>query len=231
MKITVIVPFCPDGGQRDANYSWVTKRLRKLLPDAEILVPTQNTLPFNKSAAVNKAAKMASNDILMVCDADIAFDMDLIKNSLEIVNDVPWISPFCERWDLTHVSTNEVLKAPCDVEMKSFGIDVKRKYKEVRCRAGSVFIMTKKNFYKVGGFDERFAGWGFEDSAFELAARYTIGDCAEIDNIVYHLWHPLGDNQFPHHTEWNRLLYEEYIYHFVHGDLPRWLKANGKWRL
>ena len=83
--LTVIVPFCPDGGRRDLNYSWVTKRLRALLPGAEIIIPTQEQQPFSRSLTCNYGAKLAANDVLLFCDADMIFDMDLIENGLERV--------------------------------------------------------------------------------------------------------------------------------------------------
>jgi glycosyltransferase involved in cell wall biosynthesis len=205
--ITVIIPFCPDGGRRDANYFWVTNRIRKLLPDSEILVPIQETLPFNKSAAVNSAVKVAKNDILLICDADMVFNIDLIENSTKIVRDVPWVAPMRERWDLTWQCSTDLLNKPYDIELD--GLKCYQKYKEGRCRGGSVFMITKENFYKAGGFDERFIGWGYEDAAFVIAALRTIGGYVETDNLAYHLWHPPAINQYPELTAKNKKLYAE----------------------
>ena len=224
--ITVIIPFCPDGGRRDANYFWVTNRIRKLLPDSEILVPIQEILPFNKSAAVNSAVKVAKNDILLICDADMVFNIDLIENSTKVVRDVPWVAPMRERWDLTWQCSTDLLNKPYDIELD--GLKCYQKHKEGRCRGGSVFMITKENFYKAGGFDERFIGWGYEDNAFLLMAEATIGSFVETDNIAYHLWHPQSINQYPQLTAQNRDLYTEYFKHFEEGDLVEWVQNTGR---
>ena len=119
MKITVIVPFCPDGGRRDQNYYWVTRRLRALLPDSEILIPMQEYAPFSRSATHNMAAKQATKDVLLFCDADMVFDLDLIENGLKIVRDVPWIAPMNQKWDFGWQASNQLLNMDAGVEIKS----------------------------------------------------------------------------------------------------------------
>jgi hypothetical protein len=46
-------------------------------------------------------------------------------------------------------------------------------------------------FDDLGGFDERFVGWGFEDMAFQSVVCGLYG-WERIDGDVYHLWHPRG---------------------------------------
>ena len=226
--LSVIVPFCPDGGRRDINYSWVTKRLRKLLPDAEILVPIQEIPPFSRSATHNLAAKMAKNDVLLFCDADMVFDIDLIENGLEIVHDVPWVAPMNQKWDFTWQASNELLNMSPDVELKGLNLHVYRKWGAERCRGGAMLMITKENYFKMGGFDERFNGWGYEDNAFMLMAEATIGSYVETPNIAYHLWHPVSMNQYPELTCNNRDLYTEYFQHFEEGDLVEWVHNTGR---
>jgi predicted glycosyltransferase involved in capsule biosynthesis len=225
--LTVIVPFCPDGGRRDQNYYWVTKRIRALLPEAEVIIPLQEYLPFSRSATHNYAAKMAKNDVLLFCDADMVFDIDLIENGLKIVHDVPWIAPMNQKWDITWQSSNQLLSMPVDVKLKDLDLNISRKWGAERCRAGAMIMITKENYFKMGGFDERFNGWGYEDNAFLLMCEATIGSFVETDNIAYHLWHPLSVNQYPDLTIKNRDLYTEYFKHFEEGDLLEWVQNTG----
>jgi predicted glycosyltransferase involved in capsule biosynthesis len=44
----------------------------------------------------------------------------------------------------------------------------------------------------VGGFDERFVGWGFEDLAFWSACTALAGGFERIPGRMIHLWHPKG---------------------------------------
>jgi predicted glycosyltransferase involved in capsule biosynthesis len=228
MNLSVIVPFCPDGGRRDQNYYWVTRRLRALLPDAEILIPMQEYAPFSRSATHNMAAKQATKDVLLFCDADMVFDLDLIENGLKIVRDVPWIAPMNQKWDFGWQASNQLLNMDAGVEIKSLNLPTCRKWGAERCRAGAMIMITRENYFKMGGFDERFNGWGYEDNAFLLMAEATIGSFVETDNIAYHLWHPQSINQYPQLTAQNRDLYTEYFKHFEEGDLVEWVQNTGR---
>jgi len=226
--LSVIVPFCPDGGRRDQNYFWVTKRLRALLPDAEIIVPTQEMPPFSRSATHNIGASAAKGDVLLFCDADMVFDIDLIENGLKIVHNVPWVAPMNQKWDFTWQASNELLNMPNDTELKSLDLTIYRKWGAERCRGGAMLMITKENYFKMGGFDERFNGWGYEDNAFMLMAEATIGSYVETPNIAYHLWHPVSMNQYPELTCNNWDLYTEYFQHFEEGDLVEWVHNTGR---
>lgn len=228
MNLSVIVPFCPDGGRRDLNFLWVKRRLRALLPDAEIIIPMQEYPPFSRSATHNAGALQATGDVLLFCDADMVFDLDLIENGLKIVQDVPWIAPMNQKWDITWQGSNELLSLSPDVEIKALNLPIYRKWGAERCRAGAMIMITKENYYKMGGFDERFNGWGYEDNAFMLMAEATIGSYVETDNVAYHLWHPLSINQYPELTRKNSELYAEYFKHFEEGDLVEWVQSTGR---
>jgi predicted glycosyltransferase involved in capsule biosynthesis len=231
MNLSVIMPFCPDGARRDKNFIWAINRLRKILPDAEIIPPIQEQPPFSRSATHNVGARTSTKDVLLFCDADMIFDLDLIEKGLSIVNDVPWIAPMTQKWDFTWDSSNTLLSLPKDINIKQtikqYDLQIDRKWGAERCRAGAMLMITKENYFKMGGFDERFNGWGYEDNAFMLMAKETIGDYVESDAIAYHLWHPTAMNQYPQLTEKNMNLYAEYFEHYEKGDLVEWVQNTG----
>lgn len=84
-KISVLVPFKPDGGYRDRNWSWIKKRYEILMPNAEICVGNSNIEPYCKAAAVNSAAKLATRDIFIIADADIVFDIKDIYSAIKML--------------------------------------------------------------------------------------------------------------------------------------------------
>ena len=53
----------------------------------------------------------------------------------------------------------------------------------------SVVVVSRKQWDIIGGFDEQFRGWGFEDTAFAAAAE-TFGGIIRMDGEVIHFWHP-----------------------------------------
>lgn len=66
----------------------------------------------------------------------------------------------------------------------------------------SLLAIRRDLWDEVGGFDERFVGWGEEDTAFASAARVLRG-FERIEGNVYHLYH---QRQSPHKTlrpEWH----------------------------
>jgi len=57
---------------------------------------------------------------------------------------------------------------------------------------------------QVGGYDERFVRWGFEDRAFWLACNTLAGVAPQIAGAAVHWWHPPApdkNRQHPEHLE------------------------------
>ncbi|MBT4530767.1 MAG: glycosyltransferase family 2 protein [Phycisphaerae bacterium] len=63
-----------------------------------------------------------------------------------------------------------------------------KNWKKVR---GCNFSIHKSDFIQIGGFDESFTGWGYEDS--DLVARAINSECyvrrGDYLGTVFHLWH------------------------------------------
>jgi hypothetical protein len=53
----------------------------------------------------------------------------------------------------------------------------------------SIVVVPRAVWDAVGGFDERFVGWGQEDVAFIHAARLLTGEVERVGGTVWHLWH------------------------------------------
>lgn len=51
------------------------------------------------------------------------------------------------------------------------------------------FAIPRPGWDRLGGFDERFRGWGFEDMAFQSASVGLIGH-ERVEGDLFHLWHP-----------------------------------------
>ncbi|MFK4998906.1 galactosyltransferase-related protein [Bacillus sp. N9] len=54
---------------------------------------------------------------------------------------------------------------------------------------GGINVVPRKHFETVGGFDERFVGWGGEDDAFAASLNTLCGYVKRLDATIYHLWH------------------------------------------
>lgn len=55
---------------------------------------------------------------------------------------------------------------------------------------GGLFVITRKGWEAIDGFDPRFKGWGGEDSSMSRAADTLVGRHLRMDGTLWHLWHP-----------------------------------------
>ena len=60
-----------------------------------------------------------------------------------------------------------------------------------KAKRGGTIVVSRKAFDAVGGFDEGFTDWGYEDRAFRLAVD-KLARLREAPSTCWHLWHPLA---------------------------------------
>jgi GT2 family glycosyltransferase len=79
--------------------------------------------------------------------------------------------------------------------------------------AGGLFVIRREAYLRLGGFDERFRGWGGEDDAMTIKLRRSgmpLAECGE--RPALHLWHsrePGATTGQPHYAA-NRQLLADY---------------------
>jgi hypothetical protein len=189
-KISVIIPFQTDHGPRAEAFKWVKKFYELNMPEAEICLGIINGEEVNKSKAVNLAAKKAKRDIFVIADADVVYDPNLIVEALRLLQKEAWIVPFSEVYNVEKGGTDRLLntspKWPIELKLD----DCTRSDWVYEGFAGKLFVITRENFEKVGGFDERFIGWGGEDDAFSHSVQTLCGKLVNLDGEIFHLWHP-----------------------------------------
>ena len=73
-------------------------------------------------------------------------------------------------------------------------------------------LLTKEAWHKSGGYDERYTGWGSEDSAF-LWSLVTMNnkEIHRLDAVAYHLWHPLDNTRHRKRDERVSTLTQKYL--------------------
>jgi predicted glycosyltransferase involved in capsule biosynthesis len=79
--------------------------------------------------------------------------------------------------------------------------------------AGGLFLIQRELLLRLGGFDERFRGWGGEDNAMtRKLKRARIQAWQSVGPPALHLWHPYSFETTygsPHYAD-NRRLLDEY---------------------
>jgi hypothetical protein len=189
MNVVTLVPRRADGGHRDRLWDFARRWWLNDHP-GPIIEGLHEVGPFNRSAALNNAAAQAGEwDVAVIIDADIIANPDAVRTAVHVAAATGrMVVSHNERVMLNKVGTDKVLggyRGPWRVRPM-----VERVYTDsVSC----CVAVPRPLWDDIGGFDERFVGWGHEDSAFEVAAEtFTGKPLVRLASELYHLWHPLA---------------------------------------
>ena len=124
--------------------------------------------PFNLSAARNECARRirslyGDDTVIIISDADTIPDAGALLNSINNVSLASDLLVSYPHGSLVylhseHVDERDLSRLPS--ERSHHGHSV----------SAPPIVMRASTFFAVGGFDERFTGWGAEDDAFAIAA-------------------------------------------------------------
>lgn len=186
--MSALIPYKADQGRRDYLWSLVQQRYQVLLPQIELCLGIDNSEPFCRSRAVNNAAKLATGDVFLIVDSDIIFEPSLIDQISAVIWENAWIIPFSNGYRLTELASELLINQGLPA---SFSIDTNHDIVGNDTFPGCMFsALTRRNFEEVGGMDEHFEGWGYEDVSFGLALDTLCGPYLRLNDNIYHLWHP-----------------------------------------
>lgn len=193
MTLSVIIPWRDSGCDwRMKSVRWLVERYDLLFPDIELILGgVDMTGPFNRSAARNEAIAEARGDVLLIADADTVFQPDQIETGLDALEQgAPWVIPY-SLGRYYNLSADETIRtwreAPDAVIAEP---DDHRLYEHKIDSWAGMLLVSRENYDKVGGYDERFKGWGYEDNAFRAALDHHVGPHQRVDGYTLHLWHP-----------------------------------------
>lgn len=181
MKVSVCAPHRPVDQEREANW----QRTRQQWHEVGWPVYTGNNEEpiFSRSKSINLAAAQATDsDVLVISDTDIllwspgqavlAAEEAFRHNAYAIAYSVLYVLD----WDDTRAVRAGREPSP------------RMAIETLRLIWGGLFAVSRELFDCVGGFDERFTGWGSQDIAFVVAAS-TLGEKRRIVGDAYHLRH------------------------------------------
>lgn len=188
---------------------------------------------FNRSAAVNTAAALADSDgrwdVAVVIDADVAVAPTSVRSAVLLAHASGQITWAFHRWAGLHPEMSARIRAGYDGGWDD-GIAL-----EFLHTASSCVVIPRPLWDLVGGFDEQFAGWGFEDVAMSLACQSIGGGCHRIAGTVYHFHHaPAPGTGDSTHPIWraNQERCAPYVAagHADRRAMEAVLRASGQWR-
>ena len=201
MKVVFLVPRRKDHGPRDKIWEYCRRRWQKYMPDVQVFEGHHDKGPFNRSAAVNRAAEAAGDwDIGIVIDSDVLLSISQVRAAIASAASTGRVTWAHRRWrgireDATRRIVddrhNRELDMPEELDRDELDLIVER----TNPLSWSCCIaMPRKVFDDMGGFDERFRGWGFEDMAFQSVICGLYG-WERIEGDVVHLWHPRSEER------------------------------------
>lgn len=209
MRVVFLVPWRTDDGPREAAWRVCQQRWQALFPDWPIYEGVSPDGPFQRAAAINDAAAQAGPwDVALIIDADVMLPAVNVREAADrahISGKVTWAH---RRWrELTKEATEALtgeksdLRAPGIlggpiIESDFTAVDMGGKplldlsVSKTTALSWSCCIAIRRDAWDtIGGFDERFVGWGHEDAAFMSAAGALIG-WDRVEGDVLNLWHP-----------------------------------------
>lgn len=211
--ISFCIPYRPVDQYRKEAFDVVHRSLVYDWPDDEILISDSGDDPFSRSKSRNDAARSSTGDTLVFVDADSFVSKEQIQVAVTTATTFGWCFPYDRYYSLTPTGSDyfrsfgEVATIH-DVLFTFPGPDPVDRPPSV----GGCVVVRRGAFEAVGGYDERFLGWSFEDRAFAYALEALYGRARRVSGALYHLWHPTPEELCfgQPHMEDNRALCRRY---------------------
>jgi predicted glycosyltransferase involved in capsule biosynthesis len=217
LNISFIIPWRSDHGHRERAFNWLLLRLGELYPEAEVLFfdASDEDGTFNRGAARNKGWHDSHGNIVIFLDADTFVPDICLRAAITEVEHFghPYAFPYTHYYSLTEKCTENFLTQPPQSEITNpeFEFEFPSPATPEQAVSGCI-VMWHSTFIGIGGYDERFKGWGLEDRVFAMQLQRRFGTQPRVNGPIYHLWHPTVENERfgQPNFEHNRRLYHEY---------------------
>ncbi|MGW4718864.1 galactosyltransferase-related protein [Nocardia sp. NPDC004260] len=130
--------------------------------------------PFNLAATRNLVVGKATSDVVVVADADTIPDLAALRDALANPDGV--VYPF---------TRYRYLPAGHEADADLMAI---KPDKEFTSSVGGLLVCRRETWDLLGGQDEGFRQWGYEDNAFLLAAQ-TLSTVRRVQGTVFAFGH------------------------------------------
>lgn len=234
MRVVILVPWRTDEGHRERLWGLARARWERLFPEWPIVEGHHEDGPWNRAAAVNRAAREAGDwDIALVVDADVMLSRSQVRAAVATAQRAGRVTWAHREWvELTRAATEGLVRhgVPLAPELDFDDEDVRKRNP---ISWSCCMAVPRAVWDALGGMDERFVGWGGEDTAFAAAVQGLHG-YERIEGPVWNLWHDPSGRQ-PRTREYvsNMRLRDRYAYALRrdHGQHDREQHANEGERL
>ena len=207
MTVAILIPWrASDDSWRTESFTWCVARWRAMVSGASVVHGSCPDGPFNRSLAINNARRQvtSSPSVLVIADADTHGDITTIMRAINRCYEdksSPWILPYTRYYNLTDSSTEAILAMEPDSHISEGSLVFEHRITSPPMPpygdpVSGILVMPVAAYDFVGGFDEDFAGWGYEDKDMARRLDRAWGVRERLDGFVFHLWHPVAVDPF-----------------------------------
>jgi len=190
----ILVGRRADNGWRDHLWAWCERRWLALLPGVPVIEGVHDgSAPFSLSVASNRAAGYAGKhypewDVAVYVGADwLAADARHVREACDAALRSGRLTfAHSTTWVLTEEATRNVLHLDPGSPL---GLLTERDGSAHSNTFSGVVAIPRRLWDAVGGFDERFSGWGGEDLALWAACCALSGFDRIEGGVIAHLFH------------------------------------------
>jgi hypothetical protein len=176
MRVVTLVPWRPGDARREELWQHVHGKLKQLgFP----VVTGDAEGPWSRASACNAAAQRAGGwDVALIADADTIPEAAPVMTAVErVAAHGGAIRPHDKLWFLSQGETRLYFMRG-RVNFKPRMVN----------RGGGLLVVSRDAWDRVGGYDERYIGWGHEDSHMStMLLAHANWD--RIEGNAWHLFH------------------------------------------
>lgn len=209
--ISYIIGYRQSSADRLTGLKFVLSWLTKFLPETEIILVEQDEKPkldiplpanckkffvynpglYNRCWAFNVGVKKTDKEILLFADSDMFLSREDYLMCFEA----------CLEYEAVNPNGNRVINVgDADPDKLAFK---ELEHRKLWTFAAGIMLMQRQAFEKIGGWDERFEGWGVEDDAIAHLIRNVLSNIT-LNCRMYHVDH--ARSTFDGKTQPNYLL-------------------------
>jgi hypothetical protein len=231
---SVLIPFRSDGAEREAAWNYISKAWQAITKYTGLQVCVasdgrEHGEPFNLAAAQNRAFEQSTGDYLIMLGADCIPDLNSIHHARCVMGSnkflgrqFSWVPLFHQTEYYGAATTQKIIHQGAI----HLGDDQTDPELFVPFCCGPVGL-TRQAYLDAGGMDERFEGWGFEDTAFRQTLGNLFGVTDPLPYTLRCLWHP-GEHRIVHPNP-NRALMDEYEVPMDQHAMQQFIQRRGTW--
>lgn len=197
VNVVVLVPRRDDDGPRDEVWQWVEQRWATEHPEWALYAGHHNRGRFNRSAAINQAAKAAGEwDVAIIADSDSFCGPDQLTEAVRLASDGAFVLAYDSFMYLSEKGSRLIMDGfrgwwEQYVEWSLPGT------------CSSMVVVSRPLWDEVGGFDTGFKSWGNEDGGFANACTtFAPAGIQRVHGAVWHLFHPPSPENNTNDPKW-----------------------------